>query len=322
MRRPAPFWQWAAVAAGAVGILALTYAGSRLLLFAAFAIPLTMGITALAATWARTSLLLAMLAAVLAILWLAASALTACVFGAAMVAGLLLPPILARRPAEDDCYHIVPLVFLAVLLTVLCIERAALGGNGWRELTEAYARATSQARDLQSESIGAANLPAVAMARWIGAERLMPFRFAGVAVALMGILFYGVTMVIRPLIGKIRESKNQFAHYRVGEIYVLALAAGVACMAGWVAFESPWLGYLAYGMVFFSGAGLFLGGISLGTFAVLRLGSRKAVVAAFGAAAAAMIGFPVLIAACALAGLADVWLDFRNLDRILGGFQE
>ncbi len=322
MRRPAPFWQWAALAASALGILALFYAGSRLLFFAAPATPLTMGIAALAATWAGTPRVLAMAAAVSVVLGAVASPLTACVSGSAMVAGLFLPAILARRPAEDDCYHIVPLVFLGLLLALLCVERAALGGEGWRRLTESYALAASRAQELQSEAIGSADLPSESRADWAMASRLMPFRLAGFGAALMGVLFYCVTRIVRPLIGKILEPKNEFAHFRVGELYVLALAAGLACMAGWIAFESPWLGYLAYGTVFFSGAGLFLGGISLGAFAVARLESRKAAVAAFGAVAAAMIGFPVLIAACALAGLADVWLDFRNLDRILGGFQE
>jgi hypothetical protein len=322
MRGPAPVWQWTVVAAGALGILALTYAASRLLVFAALAIPLTTGITALAAAWARPGRVLAMVAAVGAILASSAPALTLCVFGAAMAAGLFLPPFFDRRPAEDDCYHIVPLVFLAVLAASFGIDRAALGGEGWRRLAGDYARVASQAQELQREAVGAADLPSESRTRWMMASRHLPFRLAGAAAALIGILFYCVTALVRPLIGKIREPKNQFAHFQVGGIYVLGLAAGLACMAGWIALESPWLGYLAYGMVFFSGAGLFLGGVSLGTFAVLHLESRKAAVAAYGAAVAAMIGFPILIAACALAGLADVWLDFRNLDRILGGFQE
>jgi len=304
------------VAASALGILALSYAGVWLFALALIAAPLIMGLSWWAAQSAPKALAGLILGGVCAILVVAAP-LTACFSIAAVLSGLLLPAFLARRPDEDDCYYLIPVLYLATLAGLFGIDRLARSHGAWEQFQSAFGREVVEAQAAQDAIVAQMPLPAEEPARWRQANRLLPFRATGVSVAAAGLVFYAATAFLRRWLAAVQLTKNRFIYFRVKEIYLSILIAGLAAQAFWILKPWPLMGHVAFGLLFFSGAALLLEAISLAVFFFQRAERPNAGLAAGAGVAVALLAAPILALPCAAVGLADVWLDFRKLDRIL-----
>ncbi|MCX7016128.1 MAG: hypothetical protein NTW86_26815 [Candidatus Sumerlaeota bacterium] len=317
----APIGQWIVVGLSALGVLGLSYVGMYLFSLALLAAPFIMGLSAWAFLAAPKRLALPVLGGVCAIV-AASDPNTACFTGAAVLCGFLLPTFMAHRPGEDGCYHLIPLVFLGIVAAALFAAGRASDDAGWRPCLKAFQDSVAEARGIQRDILARMPLSPEETSRWQEADRLLPYRATGVGAAAIGIVFYTALAWARRWLSPVPLLKNRFAHFRISEGYLGFLIAGLGLMAVWVARPWPWLGHAAYGLLFFAVGGLLLEAVSLAVFFASREERRGAPALAVVAAVVALAIAPVLAVPAAAAGLADVWLDFRHLDRVLEGVRE
>jgi MFS family permease len=317
MKAPGSFSQWAVAAAGGGAVLTLSLLGARLAAFGLIVAPAIIGISGWIAQRLPGAVVLVYAAIVCAVLGVNLSPMTGYFFMAATLSGLLLPELLGRQPGEDDCFFLLPALCLAVLAVLIGIDLAGRGGAGWEAFQAQWRREVAEARQMKAEANRQARLTPETPGPWTQADRLLPCRVVGTAAAFAAIVFYFGAIPFRRWLSPVRAEKNRFIFFRVKEVYLGVLIVALAALAAWTWHPWPPLGHVAYALLFLSGAALVLETVSLGAF--LASGDRLEGSGALGAAAAAavLLVAPVLIAPCAVVGLADVWLDFRGLDRIL-----
>lgn len=314
--------QWATVALSALAILALGYIGSQLFFLALAAAPLVIGVAWNATRKTPRKLSWTILGGLCVLMTTVATPLAGYFFSAAILTGLALPALFSRRLGEDDCYCLIPVIFAVAFAGLLLADQAVRPQSAWRELQQLHARSIASARQMQDSHFMRGLLPEEKVASWQEASRLMPYRVTGLGAAAAGMLFYfGIIGFRRGLPGP-RRARSGFIYFRLKETYITILIAALGAWSAWIAWREPWMGHMAYGLLFFLGAALFIESISLAVFYAAGA-ERPGLGLLFGAAAAALMALaPVLAVLSAAVGLADVWLDFRKLDRTIGGVSQ
>ncbi len=321
---------WIALPAMGAGVLGLSYFGSQAPAARLLAAPLIAVIVRKTAESVPPSAAGLAIAGICAIIGAAAAPVEAYWFIAAALTGLFLPVLYSRRLAEDDVFFLLPLIFWAMLLLLGAADRATRDGAGWAEWRTERERSVGQIREIERVAILGRRLPPGDAARWARSAEWAPFRLTGLWIAFVSIAFYGAAALGRTWVYPLRMARNRFALFRLKPIYTLALAAALALEAAWIWRGTVWIGHASHGLYYWSAAAFALQTAAMLAYAMGGAGEAGAAGLAAGIVAAlflapAVLGAPELASAAAVVcigiGLADVWLDFRGIDRIRGGIQ-